>query len=257
MLIAFCCSGGLPASAAPPTAAVVELFRYGQVEGNSSAYRIGENGGIFLKIIKGEKSRCLKLDKPGDYPIAQVMVETDESATFFDFFKCNLKALVLRLKTPSRMVITPIPRGASPDDKNSDRIFEEIWRKTVLGETADIPAENMLAAAIWYSGEKRNPARSAYILEKAYDQYRRDWFLQLHHDAYASTAPSSIDREVDKTKNSLLNYYSTDSNIALLIGVQNYGKDSGWPALRTPINDIRKLRNLLVHEYHFNPDNVH
>ncbi|MCP4753320.1 MAG: caspase family protein, partial [Proteobacteria bacterium] len=47
------------------------------------------------------------------------------------------------------------------------------------------------------------------------------------------------------------------SNIALLIGVQNYGKDSGWPALRTPINDIRKLRNLLVHEYHFNPDNVH
>ncbi|MBU3917478.1 caspase family protein, partial [bacterium] len=235
---------------------VVELFRYGQVQRNPNAYTIGKKGGVFLKIIENKKDQCLKLDQSGNYPIEKLNEELLVPANASGFFNCNLRALISRLKTPAQMLITPEPRGLSDGEPKEDVVFEDIWRQVAVEMSAKVPAENMLAAAVWYSGEKRNFARSAYILEKAHNYYHNNWFLELHHDAYALTSPTLIDQEIQKTKSEYLDIYSKNNKIALLTGIQNYVNSAEWPELQTPLRDIEKLKDVLVREYNYDPDNI-
>ncbi len=257
LFLIFLGSGEHHALAAASAATIKELFRYGHVEKTSSAYRIADKSGLFVKIVGNGKSRCLHLDQPGNYSLVRLRKEFDKPTEIFEFFNCNLQALVLRLKSPARMVVTPKPRGINDEPDQNGESFEEIWKQVVRGRTSTIPSENLLAAAVWFSGEKENHARSAFILEKAYKQYRNKWFLQLHHNAYAMSSPSLIDEEVENTRNELESFYSPESNIALLIGIQNYKKDSGWSNLQTPLNDVERLKNVLVTEYRYNRDNIY
>ncbi len=235
---------------------IVELFRYGRVIKNARTYEVGERSGVFLKILSKKGDRCLKFNQPGSYSLDQVKKEITQSKSVFDFFNCNLQALVLRLKSPSQMIMVPEPRGEGDDLPDAQQVFDDIWKQVVRGKSVSISAENMLASAIWYSGKGNNMARSSYILKQAYKQHRNKWFLKLHQDAYAKTSPAIIDQEIKKTQTELENLYHPDNNIALLIGIQNYGKQSGWPDLKTPINDIEQLQQTLIQDYHFNSSNI-
>ena len=97
----------------------------------------------------------------------------------------------------------------------------------------------MLAAGIWYVQQNR-PERSAHIFRIAYQKYEQTWFLDLHKDAYALTTPDSIESEVSLTQHYLRNRYSQNNAFALLIGIQDYKKESGFDQLKTPLNDIRR-----------------
>ncbi len=235
---------------------LTELYRYGEVRWGMKDVTIGQNSGVFFKLRNQDEISCLLLDKPGSYTIKDFENPDSIAKAKSDFFSCNLKALVLRLKTPMQMIAVPKPRGLNPATDQAEQYFEKIWEKVVLNRDETIPAENLVASAVWYS-QANNPARSAYLFEKAYKQTGNSWLLELHHEAYASSSPKQIEQELGNTRNHIESAYSPESNLALLIGIQNYGKDSGWKSLNTPLSDISELKNILIHDYSFDEGNVH
>lgn len=245
------------AKTVPQLPVFVELYRYGQVEKKADSYRIGKKSGVFLKIQTEGNSRCLYLDQPGEYHRDRLSRKVDKPAKLTELFSCNLRALALRIKTPAQVILTPQPRGDEVEGFPNARFFESIWQQIVIKKGGDIPPENLLAAALWFYRSEKNPARTAYILEQAYQNTQNTWFLKLHHDAYAETSPAQIEQEVESTLNSVSALYSPRNNVALLIGIQNYEDGSGWTDLKTPINDINRLKNVLVTEYGFNHSDIY
>ncbi len=232
-----------------------ELFRYGDVRKDESHYRIGERSGVFLKLSIQNQVSCLVLDKPGSYSISGLSGKLPRSGKVSEFIQCNLRALAHRLATPADMIVIPDPRGPEFDD-DPENLFERTWEQVVLKATDDLPAENLLASAFWFFERKNNPARSAYILETLHQRTDDPWILDLHHDAYRASSPSWIQSEVEQTKNRLASAFNPESNVALLIGIENYSPDSRWQPLKTPVNDINRLKKILVEKYSFNPARI-
>jgi len=236
---------------------IVELYRYGQVEKKPSSYQIGEKGGVFLKIEKEGINRCVYIHQPGEYNRDQLTLNFAKQGQLSSFFKCNLRALALRIKSPAQIILIPEPRGDEASELADEQFFESIWQQVVMKKAGEIPLQNLMAAAVWFYKSKKNPTRAAFILEQAHKHYQNDWFLKLHHDAYAETSPAMIEQEVQTTLNAMLSIYSPQDNMALLIGVQNYEEDSGWTNLKTPINDINRLKHILVTKYGFNSNHIY
>ncbi len=232
-----------------------EIYEYGKIRKGDSSFSVGKNSGVFLKVINGKQSRCLLLDQPGKYEISQIEIMASGTPGNFEFFSCNLKALALRLKTPAQLIVVPEPRGPITTTEQTSQFYEKTWEQVVLNRNEKIPAENLFATAIWYY-KGNNPARSAYLLEKAYKQTSNPWLLELHQNAYSASSPDQIEDELKQTRNRIEAAYSPESNLALLIGIQNYKKDSGWNSLNTPLYDINKIKKVLVEEYSFNQDNI-
>ncbi|MCG8336072.1 MAG: caspase family protein [Proteobacteria bacterium] len=235
---------------------LTELYRYGEVRRGENDVTIGKRSGVFLKVLQQNETSCLFLDTPGTYRLNELKNPDFLANSKSGFFACNLKALALRLKTPAQMIAAPQPRGPITTTDQANQYFEKIWEKVALNRGETIPAENLVASAIWYSQDS-NPARSAYLLEKAYKQTNNSWLLELHHEAYASASPKQIEQELDNTRNRIESAYSPESNLALLIGVQNYKTASGWKSLNTPLNDINEIKSILVEDYSFKRENVY
>ncbi len=234
---------------------ILELFTYGHIVKAESTYVVGEDSAVFLKVIAESKERCLVLDQPGRFSIGFIESEFKKPDKLEDFFQCHLKALVLRILSPDLLLVSPLPRGNQEIKTNHYQLYEEIWIQVAQNQYQHIPWQNILAASLWFEKEN-NQHRTAHLLKIAHDLSKKDWLHGFYANAMEFTSQGRIKQEISETINELKNLYLPEDNYALLVGIQNYNEDKGWKDLRTPLNDVAKLREILIQDYQYSSSNV-
>lgn len=196
------------------------------------------------------------------------LVELLSSGTyrFSDIFKTNSMVLnnalsfLKQLATPRAYIPQSRVRGDIDGKTTSEKkIFEHLWQQLALEppqQPTGFSSEELLATASFFEQHK-NHARVAYALERLNmsSQTKNKFYEQLRNESLKRISLTQITDEVEATRKRMNANLMSGNYKALLIGIDEYDHPT-WQALKTPVKDVKELKNLLITNYHFKNEDI-
>jgi caspase domain-containing protein len=211
-----------------------------------------ENGQSSILYLKTGK-KLMALKQAGVHLFNDLFVE---KRSVFE----NTLAFLKDLAQPRAYTSQSRVRGDSETMPENDAVyFEDLWEQIALeSETikTGIATEDLIAAAAWFH-QGGKPVRTAYILERLNSSAsgENDFYQQLRLDSLQNVTLTEIRNELENTRDKINNRFESGNHKALLIGINQY-QDPNWQTLKTPIQDVRELKDLLIKEYLFEEQDV-
>lgn len=161
--------------------------------------------------------------------------------------------------TPLNYVSQTTVRGNKLTPAAQKQTFSTIWEKLVqepARQKTNISPNNLLAAAAWFDQQKQ-PAKTAYTLEKLSGQFhnKNPFYKTLRDESLTRTSINDINAEITQTQQLISQKIPILKYKAVLIGVDRY-EDSYWNQLDNPVKDVEAIKNLLKTRYTFSDSDI-
>ncbi|MCG8335951.1 MAG: caspase family protein [Proteobacteria bacterium] len=204
-----------------------------------------------LYLQRGNK--LVEIKKEGIYELFELFIRQPPASGRSLSFLSNLIA-------PRSYISQLRVRGETEGTGLGDQqIFDDLWQQLVLEksqEPSQFSNKELLGMAAWYQ-QQGNAARVAYLMERvnASSHASNYVYREMRMDALQKVTLSDINKELEETRARAVKKYRLGSHKAILIGINSYDEPS-WQALKTPINDVEELKNVLVRDYFFKDSDV-